>query len=164
MGAPLGAPLSSLFLSSRAGFSPPRDLRFGLFQQPPKSYPDTSQLSCKVHLRWNCYSPQRDQDEGKPAAASGALFAAAVAARMTASPGVRVPAAETLAAAKAFRGMAASKALRRVPAAKHRAARARRLARRSRKALAQRGSVRRLSEIAALIACARRSITGLLPA
>ena len=87
-----------------------------------RSYPDTSQRSCKVHLRWNCYSPQRDQDEGKPAAASMAMFAAAVAAGMTASTGVRVPAAETLAAAKALRGMAASKALRRVPAAKHRAA------------------------------------------
>ena len=92
------------------------------------------------------------------------MFAAAVAAGMAASTGVRVPTAETLAAAKALRGMAASKALRRVPAAKHRAARARRLARRSRKALAQRGPVRRLTEIAALIACARRSITGLLPA
>jgi hypothetical protein len=84
------------------------------------------------------------------------MFAAPVTAGMTASARVRVPTAETLPAAEA---------LRRVPAAKQMgAARVRRLPERSRKALAQRGPVRRLTEIAALIACARRSITGLLPA
>jgi hypothetical protein len=113
--------------------------------------------------RLNQISLQEDHDEGKPAAASMVMFAAPVTARMTAS--ARVPTAEALPAAEALRRVpAAMEILRRVPAAKHRAARARRLARRSRKALAQRGPVRRLTGIAALIACARRSITGLLPA
>ena len=106
-----------------------------------------------------------------PLPPSMVMFAAAVAAGMAASTGVRVPTAETLAAARALRGMAASKALRPVPAAveilrrgpaakRMEAARVRGLSGRSRKSLARKPR-RPLPEIAALIGCGLRAIAGL---